>query len=1063
MFSKNKICLLIAFLKVLSIPLGGQTHYYFKHYEVEHGLSNNIVLSSLQDQKGFMWFGTIDGLNRFDGYTFQTFRHNPADPSSIGNNSVYSIRQGENEMIWFATNKGLYKYNPVDQKFVLIPYTRNHKARSIFIDNTGELWFTISKKLSRYNDKSKTYMVYDSGDLDVSSICDDDEGNIWVATTGGLLKKYNRKTNTFMAFDMFKRSDNPSSRYIEKIFNTQKGYIIVGTLKEGIKLFDIAKGEYQDLAVLNKDKTEVFAKDFMRYSENEYWIASETGIFIYNIITSEFVNFQRDYNNSYSLSDNAINTLFKDNEGGIWAGTRFGGVSYSAYPYNHFEKYFSQGSTQSIGGNGVHEICHDKNGNIWIGTEDGGLNKMNRFTGQFKHFISDGKKGSISYSNIHGLLVTGDELWIGTYQYGLDRMDLKTEKVTRHYKAGKNSFKSNFIVHLFQTRDGEIMVGTWEGLYRYNKLMDNFELVRGFDFQTQSIVEDENGLLWICTLGNGVFTLDRKTCKIENYKNDPDVPNTLSSNMVNGQFIDRKGNHWFATEGGLSKLDTRTRSFQNFTIKDGLPSNFLFKILEDNQNNLWISSTRGLVKFNPYANVFKTFTTANGLLNDQFNWNSAYKDSSGRMYFGSVKGMISFIPGNLTVNTNKPPVYITGIQINNKDIPIDAPESPLKKSITYTDKIVLGHKQSTFSIDFAVLSYISPDMNEYAYKMEGLDKEWTTLKARRKAYFTELPPGDYHFRVKASNNSGIWNNEEATLNITILPPFWASKWAYILYLFVSGLVIWVIVRNYHKRVSEKNQRRIEQIQKEKENELYRNKIEFFTNIAHEIRTPLTLIQGPMEDILCYSDEVPEIRTSLKIMERNTNRLLAIANQLLDFRQTEAKGFSLNFQKTNIAELLIDLHTSFKPLAVQHKLDFRLELTFKNFFAFVDVDSVQKIIGNLYSNAIKYAGSFVCVTFVPLFTERKFRIEFRNDGYLIPYEMKDKIFEPFFRMTETSNQKGTGIGLAISKTLTELNKGTLKLEESKDDTNVFALELFIHKNARDTEQSESSHQAEFSNY
>ncbi|HTF29456.1 MAG TPA: two-component regulator propeller domain-containing protein, partial [Flavitalea sp.] len=332
MFSKNKICLLIAFLKVLSIPLGGQTHYYFKHYEVEHGLSNNIVLSSLQDQKGFMWFGTIDGLNRFDGYTFQTFRHNPADPSSIGNNSVYSIRQGENEMIWFATNKGLYKYNPVDQKFVLIPYTRNHKARSIFIDNTGELWFTISKKLSRYNDKSKTYMVYDSGDLDVSSICDDDEGNIWVATTGGLLKKYNRKTNTFTAFDMFKRSDNPSSRYIEKIFNTQKGYIIVGTLKEGIKLFDIAKGEYQDLAVLNKDNTEVFAKDFMRYSENEYWIASETGIFIYNIITGEFVNFQRDYNNSYSLSDNAINTLFKDNEGGIWAGTRFGGVSYSAYP-----------------------------------------------------------------------------------------------------------------------------------------------------------------------------------------------------------------------------------------------------------------------------------------------------------------------------------------------------------------------------------------------------------------------------------------------------------------------------------------------------------------------------------------------------------------------------------------------------------------------------------------------------------------------------------------------------------------------------------------------------------
>jgi signal transduction histidine kinase/streptogramin lyase len=829
-------------------------------------------------------------------------------------------------------------------------------------------------------------------------------------------------------------------------------------LKEGIKIFHIATGIYQDLPVLNDDKTQVFAKDFMRYSDSEYWIATESGVIIYNITNGTFVTLKREYNNSYSLSDNAINTLVRDNEGGIWAGTRFGGISYYAYPYSHFEKYYSKDNRHSIGGNGVHEICPDKRGNIWIGTEDGGLNKMNRTTGEFRHFIPDGKPGSITYSNIHGLLVTGDELWIGTYQYGLDRMNLKTEKVIRRYKSGKNSFKSNFIVHLFQASNGDILVGSWEGLYKYNAISDDFSLVPGFAFQTQSILEDKNGLLWICTLGNGVFTLDPKTGAVENFRNDPDDATSLSSNMVNGQFLDSRGDMWFATESGLCRYDFLSRSFINYTTKDGLPSNFLFKILEDSRQNLWISTTRGLVRFDPVSKTFKSFSTANGLLNDQFNWNSAFKDSSGRMYFGSVKGMISFIPERLTINSIEPPVYITGIQVDNNDILIDAAGSPLKKSISYTDKIQLGYKQSTFSIDFAGLSYISPDMNEYAYKMDGLDKDWTRLKSRRKAYFTELPAGDYIFRVKGSNNSGIWNSKEATLKITILPPFWASNWAYFSYVLAALILMRLIIRHYHKRVSEKNRRRIEQIQHEKDTELYRNKIEFFTNIAHEIRTPLTLIQGPMEDILCHAEEVPGIRTNLKIMERNTNRLLDIANQLLDFRQTEVKGFSLHFGETDVAELLSDLHASFRPLAIQHGLQFSLDLPHAHFSAMVDADSLQKIIGNLYSNAIKYAATKVLVRFAVLDDEGKFRVEFKNDGYLVPYNMRDKIFEPFFRMTETSNQKGTGIGLAISKTLAELNKGTLKLEHPVDGMNVFVLELFI-SNMEEAKVPETSYRGE----
>jgi ligand-binding sensor domain-containing protein/signal transduction histidine kinase len=1027
---------------VLFQTVQGQIPYYFKHYEVEHGLTNNTVLCSMQDKKGFMWFGTIDGLNRFDGYSFKTFRNDPADAKSLGCNAIYSLYQTADEMIWIGTNKGLYKYNPIDESFELLSSTANQRVKSIMVDDKGTLWFISNYVLCNYTPKTNSFRTFTSRRYEPTSICADKYGNIWVATSTGFLKKYNPANNSFNSFDLFPDPDNNCSRHIEKIYNTNRGTILVGTLNKGIKLFDIKTGTVKDIIIYNHDKTGIFVKDFMQSSENEYWAATENGLFIYNLEQENFVKLKMQYNNSYSLSDNAINTLCKDKEGGIWAGTRFGGISYYPHPYTSFEKYFPQENNNSISGNGVHEIYPDQDGNLWIGTEDAGLNKMDTKTKTFQHFMPDGKKGSISYSNIHGLLITGNELWIGTFEHGLDRMDLKTGKVFKNYMSGASALNSNFIVHLFKTSTGDILVGTWGGLFKYNKANDDFDLIPGFAIQTQSISEDKEGVLWIGTIGNGVYTLDQKTGKTQNFRHDPINPNSLSNNIVNGQYRDAHGNIWFATEGGLCKYEGKNK-FKTYTTKNGLPSNFLFKILEDKNNNLWISSTKGLVRFDPQTEDLKVFTTADGLLNDQFNWNSAYKDSSGKMYFGSVKGMISFVPESFSTNTNQPPLYVTGIQVDNKELPIDSKESPLHQSITYTHKITLNHNQSTLSIDFAALSFISPQMNEYAYKMEGLDKDWTYLKTYRKAYFTELSPGNYTFKIKASNSSGVWNEKETILQIEILPPFWASKTAYIFYILGGILLIAVLIRHYHKAISEKNKRRIEQIEHEKENELYKNKIDFFTNIAHEIRTPLTLIQGPMENIISYVDDVPEIKNNLKIMERNTNRLIDIANQLLDFRQTEAKGFSLNFERTDIAELLQDLHNSFQPLAVQHKLNFSLDLREKYFYALADADSVQKILSNLYSNAIKYADKNVGVKFIPLRASNKFRIEIRNDGFLIPYELHDKIFEPFYRIKETTIHKGTGIGLAISRTLAELNKGTLVLIEPENGMNVFILELMIN--------------------
>ncbi len=1037
---RHQLLLLLTFFAILPFTINGQSPYYFKHYEVEHGLSNNTVLCSAMDKKGFMWFGTIDGLNRFDGYTFKTFRNDPDNPKSLGNNSVFTLLAAEDEKLWVGTAKGLYIYDPVYQSFELVPFTANQTVRSLCKDNNDNIWLTPDYKLASYNEKTKKFHFFSSLQSNATSICKDDNETLWIATSTGILNQYDPQTHSFTPYDLFSKSKKGSSRFIVNIFNTNKGSLLVGTLNQGIKLFNIQTKQYEDILLYNHDKTEIFAKDFIRYSDDEFWAATEYGLFIYNIVSGKVTSLHMQYNNTYSISDNAINTLCRDKEGGIWAGTRFGGISYYSYPYTSFEKYFSQEGNSSIKGNGVHEICPDGRGNLWIGTEDAGLNKLNLKTRTFEHFMPDGKKESISYSNIHGLLIAGTELWIGTYQYGLDRMNLKTGKVIKHYTAGKNSFKSNFIVHLYKTKSGDIMVGTWEGLFKYNKTKDNFSAVPGFAFQTQSILEDKDGLLWICTLGNGVFTLDQTTGLIQNFRANLQNPDSLCNNMVNGQFKDSRGNLWFATEGGLCKYDPVGKKFKTYTIKNGLPSNFLFKILEDQKNNLWVSSTKGLIRFNPATESVKVFTVADGLLNNQFNWNSAYKDPTGRMYFGSVKGMISFTPEKFTINNITPPVYITGIQLYNKEMIISGKESALKKSITYTDKITLKHDQSTLSIDFAALSYTSPEMNEYAYKMEGLDNDWTPLKTYRKAYFTELPPGAYTFKVKASNGSGIWNKEETILKIEILPPFWKSKLAYLIYIVFIAALIYLLFRIYHNRIHEKHRRKMELLKHQKEKELYQNKIEFFTAIAHEIRTPLTLIQGPMENIMNHADKVPEIKRNLKIMERNTNRLIDISNQLLDFRKIEVKGFSLNFEKINITELLHDIHESFQPLAEQRNLEYSLHSPIKDVYALVDSDSLQKILSNLYSNAVKYSDTTVKSNLVYLEAENQFKIELKNDGFLIPEEIKDKIFEPFFRIKETNHHKGTGIGLSISRALAELHKGTLELKKPESCFNVFVLTL-----------------------
>ncbi|MCW3091798.1 MAG: hybrid sensor histidine kinase/response regulator [Ferruginibacter sp.] len=1047
---RHKINILIVVVFFVS-GLSGQS-YYFRHYQVENGLSNNATICSLQDTKGFLWFGTKDGLDRFDGYSFKVFRNSPDDSGSIGNNFIHCLYEDANGMLWAGTENGLYGFDAITEKFNLLQVSAGAPIRDISMDSKGNLWFIWGFTLSKYNAAKKTLEQYDiSNHFEATSLCITSNGTLWASTTGRFIEKYDSAKNKFTPYDVFSHSPPAVSKWIERVYATTQGKIMIGTSNQGAKVFDINTNTYQDILSYNPNKTQIFVRNFVQNSQNEFWIATESGIFIYNIESGHVINLQKKYNDPYSISDNAVYCFVKDNEGSIWAGTYFGGVNYYSGQNTHFKKFFPRIGENGLSGNVVREIHEDHDGNLWIGTEDAGLNKYDTATKLFTHFQPAGNKESISSTNIHGIFVNGNELWIGTFENGLDVLNIKTRKVIRHYSegTGNNSLKSNFIFHISKMSSGEIVLGTTRGAYAYNATTNDFSVLPGMPLNNwyTHILKDNAGTVWASTYGNGVNYYNGQTGTAGNFRYDVANKNSLSSDRVNSLFEDSKKNLWFATENGLCKLNKGSRNFKRYTTQNGFPSDFILSLVEDEKNNnLWISTSKGLVCFNPLTEQSTVYSRANGILSDQFNFNSAYKDNAGKMYFGSVKGLIAFHPDEFIKDAFIPPVYITGFQIFNKELTIAKEGSPLKKSITHTDKIVLNYNQSTFSIDFAALSYTAPEMSEYAYKMTGLDRDWIYLKTNRKVYFTELAPGTYIFKVKASNSSGNWNELETALTIQIHPPWWLSNWAYFFYTLAVILIIYFLIRNYHRKIEEKNRRKIEYLEIAKEKEIFQAKIEFFTNVAHEIRTPLTLIKGPLEKVIRNTREMLSIKDSLKIMERNTNRLIDLSNQLLDFRQTEIQGFRLNFAQADITELLEETYLNFKPLAEQKNLSFQMDLPSNRLMAFVDAEAFTKILTNLFNNAVKYADKKVMVCLLPFTQQDKsFTIEIENDGYLVPVEMKEKIFEPFFRLKETERQKGTGIGLALSRSLAELHKGVLDFKAS-NGLNVFFLTIPIHQEA-----------------
>jgi ligand-binding sensor domain-containing protein len=872
-----------------------------------------------------MWFGTKDGLNRFDGHTFKSYRHEQGNKKSIRSNYITSLHEDPDGLIWIGTDNGLCYYNPQTDDFGDLDNLFLHEGEigDIKTDFRNNVWIQSFNGLYKYEKKKNKVKYYPSQIYFAPNrICIASSGDPWFTSAEKALFKYDYRNDTFVRYEILTSREKKMFSDLLGIVDAGEHGLLIGTESLGLIRFDLNTGMTETFLKNDDTGKPIRSRVILPFSNEEFFIGTESGLYLLNIKTGKTLNFRKIPNNPYTIGDNAIYTLTKDTEGGVWIGTYFQGLSYLPDEYASFEKFFDMGQENCLKGNAVREIVGDKYGNIWIGTEDAGLNKYVPETGLFTHFMPGNE--SISGLNLHGLLVDGDSLWIGYYDRGVDVIDIKTDRKIMHFEAGygPNDLKTNFVITIYKTKNGRILMGTISGVYQYIPEKKNFKYLPNlapYSF-VYGFCEDHEQTLWIATLNNGLFYITRDG-NTGNYKFDEKNPGSISSNAISNVFEDSKKRIWVATRGnGFCLFNSETKTFTGFTTKEGLPSNFIYKILEDNRENLWITTSNGLICFDPETKKIKRYSTASGLTNNQFNYNSGYKDKSDKMYFGTINGMVAFVPENIKENDFNPSVYITGFQVFNEELSLKD-QSGAGKSDLFADEIVLPYDKTTFSVDFAALSFTLPDMNEYKYKLEGIDKQWTHLKTYRKAYYTNLPPGEYLFRLKANSGNSDWIEQEKALRIIINPPFWQTGWAYLCYIALIGMIAYVILRFYTQRIKLQNELKLEKMEDLKQQELLRSKIDFFTQIAHEIRTPLTLIKGPLDRIIKSEKDIESGRNDLVIMQKNTDRLLDLANQLLDFRKAEIEGLRLNFAPVDIVGLVRD--TTSVLLRLQRKKGCRL--------------------------------------------------------------------------------------------------------------------------------------------
>ncbi len=1029
-----------------------------------------------------MWFGTEDGLNRFDGYKFTIYKHDDQDPNSLSDSRIKDIEEDAQGNLWIATVNGLNRFDREKNRFT---HFRNigqsNEINDLFIDGQNRMWVASSNGLFLFDAASGKFKLYPfghgiaKGNI-ILKIAQQNNGTLWIATENGLFSLNLLTKQAKGYFHNIKNSKSISSDWITTLLVDSKQKLWVGTHGGGMSLYDRGQDSFINFKY-DAIRNSIAHNDILSLCEaadGRLWIGTENGgISIFDQESGLFSNIKNKKDDVSTLSNNSVYCIYKDDAKNLWVGTYAGGVNFLSGVKTKFTSYIHlPEDINSLSHDMVLCISGDNNpDNIWLGTDGGGLNLFNRKTKTFKHFRHQKNNiNSISSDYVVTMIQVSDHvLGLGFHNGGFDLFDTKAVKFRHfmpdHGKAGSLSMAD--VNNLYKDLDGNIWLGTWKGgLNFYDVKKDRFTSYVA-DLRSESslssdivsaVFQNEEGYMWVGTY-NGLDRFNLSTKKFSHFRKDSLDAYSISGNGIQS-FCKADGvNIWVGTVGGgLNYMDTKRGRFTVYTEKNGLASNVIYAIMKDGKNMLWMSTNRGISKFDPVRKVFRNFGLSDGLWSTEFRDNSCFQAQDGQMFFGGINGFSSFYPDSLSDNLYVPPVYITNFNIFNKKVQVGAADSILHQDITETKTVKLSYKQSFFSLEFAALNYTSPEKNEYAYKLEGFDDEWIYTRNSRQATYTNLDPGVYTFRVKASNNDGIWNEKGASMEITVTPPFWKTWWFRCLA--VSVVLCWVYIWYKVRTNNLRRQKKLLEVQiamrtKELEHAVIEqkkaveqadkanlSKSAFLASMSHEIRTPMNGVIG-MAALLAETPLNQEQQNFTRSIQLCGEDLLAIINDILDFSKIESGGLllhNINFNLRICIEEVFDVF-SVKTLPFEVDMVYKIENEVP-LILWGDNLRIRQILINLVGNAIKFTSKGQVVLLVSLLRreERNVTLNFEisDTGIGIPKDKMGRLFKAFSQIdsSTTRNYGGTGLGLVICEKLVGLMNGQIGVKSVEGEGSTF---------------------------
>ncbi len=1049
-----------------------QSDFSLDIFTQEDGLPNNLIHCVFQDSKGFIWIGTSQGLSRFDGYSFQNYLPGYDDSTSLSGNLVRVISEDSQGNLLVGTETG--GLNIFDRKHEVFSQPlekvsgfqyREVSVNDVVEDKVGNLWLATDFSLLIL-DKQGEVHPFSNGNSELSlegifirELMFDQKGRLWIGSDEGLfyLDTAGQKLNYF---------DLPfggvQNHQIWELYPGSNGEIWVGTYSKGLFIIDPDNLKFRNVILHPELPRTETVRAISKDVYGKYWIGTRGGLFLYSEESGECHLYRNNQQESRSLSNNSILSLFRDAQGETWIGTR-GGLNLLAKSKQVFHNYTSLvGDNRYLNSSIVYAFWIDPQGKIWIGTEDGGINIYDPEKKKYEYLTTDpSTPHPISQNCIKAFLPDEDgNLWVGTYMGGIDVIDLETRKV-KNYRFDPDeagSLASNQVWDLCHDFRGDIWVATSRGVDRYDRLSDKFVHYTQLNGEERIawIEPDSNGNLWMGS-DNEVLVYNIRQNMVQRY---------FEHSRCMYEDLDQR--IWIATnDRGIALYSDSEGPLKYYTEENGLSNNQALCILEDGKRNLWISTSNGLSKFDPKKEIFQNYSSKDGLGNNQFCYGAAYRTIDGNLLFGTVAGFNMFDPSEIAGIDSDVPLVFTDLKIFNRSVPIGQGKKPvLEQSISETDHLVLSYQQDVFTLEFAALNYVNSENNLYSYKLEGFNRDWIGPGKERTAPFTNLNPGDYTLRVKHVLWGSQEESRELTLAITILPPFWKTNWFLALIIFLTLVTFVVLVRFFANREKLKNQLVLERINARKLHELDMLKLKFFTNISHEIRTPLTLILGPLEKMLGDSNTSREMQENLKLMHRNAKNLNRLISQLLDFRKLQTGNLKLNLTEADIVSFLEGIVESFREYATERGIKLTFKTLKKSVFVAFDPDKIEKIINNLLSNAFKFTEpggsvgvnlSLVFDTGVDDFSEsgmdqQFIEINVKDTGKGISDSNLDKIFMRFFQSGEAQQVSGAGIGLSLVKELVHLHKGTISVSSKPNRGTKFTIRIPYNLAADDKKEA-----------